>query len=110
MDEFYNLFYDQIFNIVSFLPICIDQEYGVELSGSVTQDTYSLDLFVTFGKIDGIRKHHSKMIAEGLFSQKNYDEFTSTIAEAARKTPVFEKDSVFTFPIEEQSKNSQFSL
>ena len=105
MNEFYDLLYDQISHILDLFTDYSNLgdgiDYNIEVDGSVTQDTCALNLFVTFLSEDGRRLHYSEMITEGLISQKDFDEFSEAIAEAARKTPAFERDGILIFPAEE---------
>lgn len=105
MNDFYDLLYDQICHI---LDLFTDYSnlgdgigYNIEVDGSVTQDTCVLNLFATFLSEDGRWLHYSEMITEGLISQKDFDESSEAIAEAARNTPEFERDGILIFPAEE---------
>lgn len=105
MDEFFDLLYGQICHILDLFTDYSNLEdvveHNVEMGCSVTQDICDLDMFVTFILESGRRLHHTEMIAEGLISQKDYDDFADAIADAARKTPEFEQKGIFIFPPEE---------
>lgn len=105
MDEFYDTLSDQAVRIAQLLTdydnIGDGLEHRIDISGTVTQDTCDLELYVAFTSADGRKLSHTEMIAEALLAQTDYDEISKIIAEAARKTPDFKRDGILTFPPEE---------
>ena len=102
MDEFYDTLSDQAVRIAQLLTdydnIGDGLEHRIDISGTVTQDTCDLELYVTFTSADGRKLSHTEMIAEGLITQTDYDEISKVVAKAARKTPEFEQEGILIFP------------
>lgn len=103
MDEFIHFLVGQIEPLMSNLPDIDFQEdsedYEILFECKVTPDKYDRDLFVTPLKGNGRKKHHSELIADGLFTQEAFDEAVAAIEEEIRKLPEYKENGIFVFPL-----------
>ena len=105
LDKFIHFLVEKIDPLLADLPEinCPEDSdepnYKMLFDCKVTPDTYERSLYVTPPNGLGKEKHHSELIAEGLFTQEAFDEAAAAIEAAIRELPEYKEKGVFVFPL-----------